>query len=124
MSQLEKIRSGLLLVLLITSNNLFASSVSEYQKAMEIRGNLLRTHVDVEGRIDFDGIAAEPSALVSIVKVLESYGPNSHPEDFVSLQQKLAYHINTYNALAMHGVIERGIPKGFTNFFPELHFSG
>merc|ERR1712093_826904 len=34
----------------------------------------------------------------------------------------MAYYINSYNALAMYGVIEKGIPDGFTSFFSRAAF--
>ena len=44
------------------------------------------------------------------------------PELFDSPQSIMAYYINSYNALAMYGVIERGIPDGFTSFFSRAAF--
>lgn len=122
MNLLAKITTGLLIILLLHGNNAWAGSASEYHKAMDIWSEILATRVDQQGRIDFETIATDPANLNTLVNVIGRYGPDSHPDDFTSLEQKLAYHINTYNALAMQGVIDRGIPKGFTNVFSRTSF--
>ena len=44
------------------------------------------------------------------------------PNNSTHRQKYLAYHINAYNALAMQGVIEEGIPSDFDNFFKRAGF--
>lgn len=110
------------LVILFTSSSLIASSAQEYELAMEKWANVLEQFVDEKGRVDFLGIQAKPDDLNAVIKAIESYGPESHPEDFKDADRLMAYHINTYNALAMNGVLERGIPKGFTNTFKRASF--
>lgn len=110
------------LVLLITTNSLFAASAEDYQDALKIWGKVLNENVDKHGRVNFKNILIYPNDLESVIRVIKSYGPTSSPGDFINDQQLLAYHINTYNALAMYGVIERGIPKGFTNPFSRASF--
>ena len=72
---------------------------------------VLEKYVDNEGRIDFAGIAKDRSDLNRFVAYVYDIGPNNRPELFPTAQQVLAFHINAYNALAMHKVIETGIPE-------------
>ncbi|MEM1154740.1 MAG: DUF547 domain-containing protein [Pseudomonadota bacterium] len=110
------------LVLLTFSSMTRANSAERYQLAMESWSSVLAEHVDELGRVDFEAIAADPEQLENVIVVIESYGPASHPEDFQDPEKVMAYHINTYNALAMYGVIDRGIPDGFTSFFKRASF--
>lgn len=124
---MQNILSGLvlLLTLVVTTATAFASEADPatvYGRALDSWGALLEAHVDDEGRIDFEAIAANPERLRDYITAIESYGPASHPEDFATRTAVLAYHANTYNALAMWGVIERGIPDGFTSFFQRAAF--
>lgn len=98
------------------------TAAENYQNAIKSWANVLSTYVDEKGRIDFQGIANNPDELRSVVDVIETYGPESHPEDFTDPNTVMAYHINTYNALAMQGVIDREIPKGFTSTLKRASF--
>lgn len=73
-------------------------------------GRVLDKYVDAEGRIDFAGVAKDRGDLDRFVAYVYDIGPNNRPELFTTPQQVLAFHINAYNALAMHKVIETGIP--------------
>jgi hypothetical protein len=46
----------------------------------------------------------------------------SDPKTYDTDAKAMAYYINAYNALAMHGVLERDIPKDFDSFFKRLGF--
>ena len=75
------------------------------------RGNRVTAdrHVRDDGRIDFDGLAADPAPLEHYVAYLAAEAPA--PDD-------VAFHVNAYNALAMYNVIntdER--PKDNIGFF-------
>ena len=48
--------------------------------------------------------------------------PRSHPDLFPSRRETLAYYINSYNALAMYGVISNNIPKELTRFLDRARF--
>lgn len=108
--------------LLMGSSQLMASNAEQYRKVMQSWASVLGTYVDTQGRVDFHGIAAKPEALRKVVDVIAQYGPDSHPQDFQDPNVVMAYHINTYNALAMQGVIDRDIPKGFTSIFKRASF--
>lgn len=117
-------RATLALLLLFTSNQAFSSAATaeNYQQALSAWAAVLSSHVDSQGRINFAAVAANPKPLQRYVDFVAGYGVDSHPEDFQTPQAVLAYHINTYNALAMWGVLERGIPKGFSSFFSRASF--
>ena len=112
----------LALLTLLGSHFSLADSSEQYKLAMQSWANVLATYVDEQGRVDFHGIAANPEELEKVIAVIETYGPDSHPEDFQDPNVVMAYHINSYNALAMYGVIERGIPKGFTSTLKRASF--
>ena len=77
---------------------------------------VLQRHVDEEGRVDFSAIAAAPADLNRYVAQINRVSPASHAALFPTPQAVLAYHINAYNALAMHRVIEGGIPASLAGF--------
>nr|WP_281414756.1 DUF547 domain-containing protein [Plastoroseomonas arctica] len=64
---------------------------------------VLQRHVDAQGRIDFAGLVANPGPLDTIAEAIGSSGPYGEPA-------ALAWHINAYNALAMRGIVQRGVP--------------
>lgn len=68
---------------------------------------VLARHVDPEGRIDFTGLAADRNDLGSFIAYIAHTPPNA----FAERQAKLAYLINSYNALSMASVLDRGIPE-------------
>jgi hypothetical protein len=72
---------------------------------------VLAKHVDDRGRIDFAGIAAAPGDLESYVSYVGSISPISRPDAFPTREDKLASYLNAYNALAMYGIVQSGIPE-------------
>jgi hypothetical protein len=77
---------------------------------------VLRRRVDAQGRVDFAGIAADPGALPAIVATIGQVGPGNAPQLFPGTAHVLAWQINAYNALAMYGVVLRGIPESLGLF--------
>ena len=89
---------------------------------------VLRRRVDRLGRVDFAGIAAEPAPLDAVVRGIAAADPVSRPDLFRTPADRLAYWINAYNALAMHGIVARGIPDylgvvGRFGFFLNTSFT-
>jgi hypothetical protein len=74
---------------------------------------VLRARVDAQGRVDFAGIAAAPGPLDALVRWVGAAGPRLRPDLFPTQADVLAYHCNTYNALAMWRVVQAGIPERF-----------
>jgi len=74
---------------------------------------VLESHVDQTGRIDFAGLKGERGDLDRVVAFIAAVDPAAAPLRFPSQASRLAYDINTYNALAMKGVLDTGVPESF-----------
>ena len=83
---------------------------------------VLTNFVDSNGRINFRLLATERQGLDDFVAWLANHGPITTPRDFPSDEAIKAYHLNAYNALAMHGVLERDLPANFSSFFKRASF--
>lgn len=70
---------------------------------------VLRQRVDAQGRVDFAGIAAAPQPLAAVVAEIGASAPADGRAAHL-----LAWRINAYNALAMHGIVQRGIPQSLS----------
>jgi len=66
---------------------------------------LLSAHVLEDGRIDFAALRRDPRDLETYVAWLATHGPKSTPALFPTPESRLAYHVNAYNAVAMHHVV-------------------
>lgn len=71
---------------------------------------VLSRHVDEQGRVDFAGVARDRSDLDRFVAYVYDFGPGNAPLHFPTPDHVMAFHLNAYNALAMHNVLEAGIP--------------
>ena len=74
---------------------------------------VLERHLDEAGRIDFAGLKGDRTDLDHVVAFVAAVDPASAPARFPSLASRLAYDINAYNALAMKGVLDAGVPESF-----------
>ena len=99
----------------LTQDNSHEAALSDWSR-------VLAHFVDEEGRIEFRGLAGDRGDLDRFVNYVGRVSPSTQPEHFDEPLKVLAYHINAYNALAMHGVLEAGIPAGFTSFFKRAIF--
>lgn len=109
-----------ILLLWLWNTNVIANA--GYAEAMAQWDNVLKQYVDDEGRIDFTALANNRDSLDAYVAFVNKTSPDNHPELFPGAKDVLAYHINTYNALAIHGILERGIPENFSSFFKRASF--
>lgn len=75
---------------------------------------VLGKFVDEQGRVNFAAAAQDRADLDQFVAYVYDVGPNRQPELFPTANQVLAFHINAYNALAMHKVIATGIPHSLS----------
>jgi len=82
----------------------------------ETWARVLTKFVDDEGRINFAAAAKDRDDLNSFVAYVYDNGPNNQPQLFPTSAHALAFHINAYNALAMHNVLESGIPESLSGF--------
>lgn len=112
----------LLCLSVVTSPPVIAMTKADYQVALDSWATVLDSHVNEQGQIDFISLAKQPQPLQVYIDVIAQVSPVSHPALFNSHADVLAYHLNAYNALAMWGVIDRGIPSGFDSFFKRLWF--
>lgn len=71
---------------------------------------VLMRFVNANGRVDFSGLLQDRRDLNRYVAAIAEVGPEQNPDLFSSRNAVLAYHLNAYNALAMYGVLEAGIP--------------
>ena len=69
--------------------------------------HVLRERVDDMGRVDFAGLSDEPALLNAYVAHVGATPPDS----LADRNMRIAYLINSYNALAMWGVLQHGIPE-------------
>ncbi len=72
---------------------------------------VLTRHVDDAGRVDFSALRGDHADLDRVVAFVVAADPVSQPQRFPDRQSRLAFYINAYNALAMHGVIAAGVPE-------------
>ena len=112
--------SGLLAMLI--SSAVSAATIEDYEQALVAWARVLDQYVDEQGRTDFIALADNSADLKQYVDVVAEFGPETNPEAFSGPDAVLAYHANTYNALAMFGVIDEGIPDGFNSFFKRAGF--
>lgn len=93
-----------------------------YKQATQDWEYVLANYVDEEGRTNFKALSEDITPLENVVTFIGFASPTATPELFTSPEEVMSYHINSYNALAMFGVIEKGIPDGFTSFFSRAAF--
>jgi hypothetical protein len=80
---------------------------------------VLSRSVDDSGRIDFDSLRQDHRDLDRVVAFVTAADPLSQPQRFPDKNSHLAYYTNAYNALAMYGVVQAGVPEslgGLTKF--------
>ncbi len=90
------------------------SAVEGSVNPQEAWRKVLATYVDDKGRVNFEGLSRDPSQLRIYVAYVAKEGPSNHPEKFTSKEQKLAYYLNSYNALSMYNIIDSGIPESLS----------
>jgi hypothetical protein len=71
---------------------------------------LLRTYTDAQGRVDYDGLRANPkdvAALDRLVQSLVTTGPDKTPALYPNKQHALAYYLSAYNLLVWKNVLDQ-----------------
>ncbi len=81
---------------------------------------VLNSHVDKNGRVDFQSLSKNPKDLQAYVAFVARVSPESYT--FPGKDREMAYYINSYNALAMFGVINQNIPQNFSSFSDKAKF--
>jgi hypothetical protein len=95
---------------------------ADKKSALASWSRVLERHVDKEGRVNFAAVRDNPQDLERFVAFISRYSPLKSPQLFPSADEQMAFYLDSYNALAMYGVIRSGIPDGFTTFFKRLAF--
>src|SRR5216684_2553833 len=93
-----------------------ALSIGEWEAAWT---KVLTRCVDDSGRIDFDSLRRDHVDLDRVVAFVAAVDPVSQPKRFPDKHSRLTFYINAYNALAMYGIVQAGIPEslgGLTKF--------
>lgn len=101
-------RLGLLMMLLVAVQGRAATAPPATADAAWAA--VLSRFVDDEGRVDFRGLVGDGCDLDVAVAGIAAVAPGNRPDAFPTLADRLAFHVNAYNALAMEHVVRRGIP--------------
>ncbi len=72
---------------------------------------VLTRHVDAAGHVDFSGLTQDQADIDRVVAFIAVSDPISQPEKFPDRASRVAFYINAYNALAMYGVVQAGVPE-------------
>ena len=96
--------SGSKLILVIVLIAFTQGVAADYYAALPAWERVLNQFVDEQGRTDFRALAKDRADLDSVVTAIANDGPQRRPDAFDTPEKVLAYHINAYNAVAMHGV--------------------
>jgi Protein of unknown function, DUF547 len=105
--------AGVALLAAACSTQLPAPSLTGTPSAgapLDSYATVLQRYVDDRGRTDFQGVARDRAALDTYVSHVYRTSPESNPEQFPTQDARLAYYLNSYNALAMYNVVQSGIP--------------
>lgn len=110
---------GLLSLITIASAKAEAPSSLEAWRATW--GQVLQSSVDASGRVDFRGLAQDRATLDLVVAFIGKTDPVSAPSLFPTPASRLAYYLDSYNALAMYGIVEAGVPRRL-GWLARAHF--
>ena len=83
---------------------------------------VLENLVDEQGRVDFNHLKSDPAFLQKYVSYLAETSPEKNPERFPTDEKRLAYFLNSYNALAMYGLIVHNFPGDLFSFWDRARF--
>jgi Protein of unknown function, DUF547 len=87
----------------------------------EAWARVLQRAVDRQGRLDFTLVAHDRTDLDSYLAYVAQVSPHTHATLFPSRPDALAYYLNSYNALALYGVILKR-PSDFDSFPARVKF--
>jgi len=104
------------LLLNACSTNVIVPDVTSYDqvKPNYAWSRVLRKHVDKQGRVNFKAVAERPRFLEQYVDYISRVNSKNTPDAFANDNVKLAYYLNSYNALSMYNVIDSGIPESLS----------
>lgn len=68
---------------------------------------VLSRYVNAAGKVDYKGILADRATFDGYLAAVAADSPTSTPALFPTRNDRLAYYLNAYNALAVKGVLDR-----------------
>lgn len=86
--------------------------------ALAAWSRVLAAYVNDQGLVDFAGLAQKPADLHTYV----NYVARVKTADISDPQERLAHHLNTYNALSMFNVLDLGIPLSNASLVARYKF--
>ena len=87
----------------------------------EAWARVLQRAVDRQGRLDFTLVARDRTDLDTYLAYVAQVSPPTHATLFPSRADALAYYLNSYNALALYGVILKR-PSDFDSLPARVKF--
>ena len=78
---------------------------------------VLETYVDDLGRVYFAGLSKGRAGIEAYLRWVARVDESRMDE-----KERLAFHVNAYNALAMYGVVRAGIPENFDGLWAKVRF--
>lgn len=122
---LAKLLASLALVLLQACSTLVATPPTGANQddlstsvAHAAWARVLARHVNAQGQVDFAALAIAPQDLHTYVR----YIARIKAADIANAQDRLAHHINAYNALSMFNVVDLGIPLSNASLVQRYRF--
>jgi hypothetical protein len=88
-----------LILLLMNANDVYSQfDYSDFDSLLQkiVRGN----------SVNYSQLLEEKEDLITITSKMSEFSPNSHPENFKSENEQLAYWINAYNAFILKIIME------------------
>lgn len=86
--------------------------------ALAAWARVLTDYVNDQGFVDFASLAQKPADLHTYV----NYVARVKASDMADPRERLAHHINAYNALSMFNVLDLGIPQSNASVFARYQF--
>ena len=83
---------------------------------------VVQRFVDGNGRVDYTALTGDTKDLDRYCRLLATYSPDSHPQMFPTLQDRLAYWINAYNAATIKTVLNYYPIASVTDVRPPMIF--
>ena len=90
--------------------------------ALRSWAQVLESSVDWRGRVDFHNLEINRESLDNYVSYIAEVSPEKNPERFPTVEDQLAYYINSYNALAMYGILAHDFPADFHSLLDRAKF--
>ena len=96
---------------MLVGQRALATSLIEDPRSWQLKWSyVLEQVVDSAGRIDFAQLRRDQTSLDELVDFAAVVDPLTRPQFYSDRQSKMAYYLNVYNILAMHGVLRANVP--------------